>query len=138
MSPCNDFEQAVKTMVSISSYQQMCGEKEGMRYWYPLGFLEANITSFQGALHGHLLLIQPQVLQQKVEGAWNDMLTALSASTSPESGDACREDEKKQGATVTAESWIARATAMSLCSRDPGSESGSASSRREMLLFLKA
>lgn len=71
------------------------------------------------------------MLQQKVEGAWNDMLTALS----PEAREACREDEEKQGEAVTSESWVARAAAMSLCSRGPESGSHWAASRRELLLL---
>ena len=70
------------------------------------------------------------MLQQKVDGAWNDMLAALSPGPSSESGDASERDGTAVTAVTTA-SWIARANAMSLCSRGSDAGSGWAMSRRE-------
>lgn len=63
-----------------------------------------------------------QALLKKVDESWNGMLEALASA--PAGGDGTFEE----GGVVTAESWIARASALALCARDHGANSDAAMS----------
>lgn len=61
---------------------------------------------------------------ERVDQAWDDMLTALGESVPAEEG--AHVQGKKE---VAARSWLARAAALALCARDSGASSGVAISR---------